>query len=66
MPFLAEEHIEVPTTDLLSWMFDRQVYDADKPVMMLLKLVFAAIDENRSMSMLQSQHVHYPQTRQEV
>ncbi|KAF1932209.1 4-coumarate-CoA ligase [Didymella exigua CBS 183.55] len=35
MPFLAEEHIDIPTTDLLSWMFDRQTYDADKPVMMI-------------------------------
>lgn len=32
MPFLAEEHIEIPTTDLLSWMFDKQTYDAEKPV----------------------------------
>lgn len=32
MPFLAEEHITIPSTDLLSWMFDKQTYDADKPV----------------------------------
>jgi len=32
MPFLAEEHITIPSTDLLSWMFDKQTYDAEKPV----------------------------------
>jgi len=32
MPFLAQEHIGIPNKDLLSWMFDEQVYDADKPV----------------------------------
>lgn len=32
MPFLAEEHIAIPSTDLLSWMFDNQTYDADNPV----------------------------------
>jgi hypothetical protein len=32
MPFLAEEHIVIPTTDLLSWMFDKQTYNADDPV----------------------------------
>lgn len=37
MPFLAEEHIAIPTTDLLSWMFDKQTYDADKPVSILPK-----------------------------
>ncbi len=35
MPFLAEEHIDIPTTDLLSWMFDQQSYDADEPVNVL-------------------------------
>lgn len=35
MPFLAEEHIEVSTTDLLSWMFDKQNYDSNKPVSMM-------------------------------
>jgi hypothetical protein len=32
MPFLAEEHISVPNKDLLSWMFDNQIYDQDVPV----------------------------------
>jgi hypothetical protein len=32
MPFLAEEHIDVPNNDLLSWMFDDQTYDKDAPV----------------------------------
>lgn len=32
MPFLATEHIEIPNKDLLSWMFDDQKYDQDKPV----------------------------------
>ena len=32
MPFLAEEHIDIPSTDLLSWMFDQETYDANKPV----------------------------------
>jgi hypothetical protein len=32
MPFPAEEQIAIPNKDLLSWMFDNQQYDADKPV----------------------------------
>ncbi|ORY15061.1 4-coumarate-CoA ligase-like protein [Clohesyomyces aquaticus] len=32
MPFLAEEHIAIPNKDLLSWMFDDQKYDQDKPI----------------------------------
>ncbi|KAF2464098.1 4-coumarate-CoA ligase-like protein [Lindgomyces ingoldianus] len=32
MPFLAEEHIAIPNKDLLSWMFDGQTYDQDKPI----------------------------------
>jgi hypothetical protein len=32
MPFLAQEQIPIPSKDLLSWMFDEQKYDADKPV----------------------------------
>ncbi|KAJ4287275.1 hypothetical protein N0V90_012673 [Kalmusia sp. IMI 367209] len=32
MPFLAEEHINIPTKDLLSWMFDDQTYDPNQPV----------------------------------
>jgi 4-coumarate--CoA ligase len=32
MPFLAEQHINVPNKDLLSWMFDNQTYDQDAPV----------------------------------
>jgi 4-coumarate--CoA ligase len=33
-PFLADEHIDIPNKDLLSWMFDEQKYDVDKPVRM--------------------------------
>ena len=32
MPFLAEEHIDIPSRDLLSWIFDEQPYDEEKPV----------------------------------
>lgn len=32
MPFLAQEHVNIPTKDLLSWMFDEPQYDLDKPV----------------------------------
>ncbi|KAF2636241.1 4-coumarate-CoA ligase-like protein [Massarina eburnea CBS 473.64] len=32
MPFLAEEHIEIPNKDLLSWMFDEQKFDPHKPI----------------------------------
>ncbi|KAF2118196.1 4-coumarate-CoA ligase-like protein [Lophiotrema nucula] len=35
MPFLAEEFIDVPNKDLLSWMFDDQQYDPDRPVTLL-------------------------------
>ncbi|KAH7076370.1 4-coumarate-CoA ligase-like protein [Paraphoma chrysanthemicola] len=32
MPFLAKEHIDIPNSDLLSWMFDEQKYDQDAPI----------------------------------
>jgi long-subunit acyl-CoA synthetase (AMP-forming) len=32
MPFLAAEHLPIPTKDLLSWMFDDIKYDIDKPL----------------------------------
>ena len=32
MPFLAQEHIDIPNKDILSWMFDGQTYDPDAPV----------------------------------
>lgn len=33
MPYLADEHCPIPTTDLLTWMFEaRAPYDADKAV----------------------------------
>jgi hypothetical protein len=32
MPFLAEEHVPIPTKDLLSWAFDDLSYDWDEPV----------------------------------
>lgn len=66
MPFLAEEHIDIPTTDLLSWMFDKQTYDVDKPVMMMLELAVANTDHARFMSTLLNQRDRYPQDRREV
>ncbi|CAO2657070.1 Nn.00g058730.m01.CDS01 [Neocucurbitaria sp. VM-36] len=32
MPFLAEEHIAIPNSDLLTWMFDSQTYDEHAPI----------------------------------
>ena len=32
MPFLAEEHIDIPNKDILSWMFDDPKFDVDAPV----------------------------------
>ncbi|KAF2750804.1 4-coumarate-CoA ligase-like protein [Sporormia fimetaria CBS 119925] len=32
MPFLAQEHVPIPAKDLLSWIFDEQTYDPDKPI----------------------------------
>jgi 4-coumarate--CoA ligase len=32
MPFLAQEKQHIPTKDLISWIFDDQTYDQDKPV----------------------------------
>jgi hypothetical protein len=32
MPFPAEERINVPNDDLLSWMFEVQKYDQNAPV----------------------------------
>ena len=36
MPFLATDYIPLPTTDLLSWIFDKPLYDEDKPVSLQL------------------------------
>lgn len=33
MPFLAKEHIPIPTKDVISWCYDnRHSFDQDKPV----------------------------------
>lgn len=32
MPFLAKEQPQIPTQDLISWMFDNPRYDLDQPV----------------------------------
>lgn len=32
MPFLATEHVEIPTQDILSWTFDDLNYDWDEPI----------------------------------
>ncbi|KAF1997783.1 acetyl-CoA synthetase-like protein [Amniculicola lignicola CBS 123094] len=32
MPFLAQEHVDIPTEDILSWMFDNPKYDLDSPM----------------------------------
>ena len=32
LSFEAEETVEIPTKDILSWMFDDQKYDEDMPV----------------------------------
>ena len=32
MPFLAQQHVPISNKDILSWIFDDQKYDADKPV----------------------------------
>ena len=33
MPFLAQEHLPIPTRDILSWCYDnRHAYDQDKPI----------------------------------
>ena len=33
MPFLAQEHLPMPTKDILSWCYDnRHAYDQDKPI----------------------------------
>ena len=67
MPFLAEEHIDIPTTDLLSWMFDAQTYDADKAVMLLICVRrLTGTDWSRYTSMPQIQHVQYRPTRPEI
>jgi hypothetical protein len=66
MPFLAEEHIDIPATDLLSWMFDRQTYDDEKPVMVLLELVIVVADCPRFTLTLLNHHGRYLQTRPEV
>lgn len=32
MPYLAKEHVDIPSKDLLSWTFDDIKYDWDEPV----------------------------------
>ncbi|EME43734.1 hypothetical protein DOTSEDRAFT_62337 [Dothistroma septosporum NZE10] len=32
MPFLAEQHMDIPSTDLLSWYFDSPQFDQDRPL----------------------------------
>ena len=32
MPFLAKEHAQIPTKDILSWTFDDLNYDWDEPI----------------------------------
>ncbi|KAJ4374200.1 hypothetical protein N0V83_002941 [Neocucurbitaria cava] len=32
MPFLAKEHVPIPTKDILSWMYDEPLYDQDRPI----------------------------------
>lgn len=43
MPFLAEEFIDIPNKDLLSWMFDNQQYDPDKPVRHPFSVLFVYV-----------------------
>ena len=63
MPFLAEEHIDIPATDLLSWMFGKQKYDTEKPVKVLLEFDIAIADQSRSTSTLLSPHGRFLRTR---
>ena len=32
MPFLAQEHLDIPTKDILSWYFDDPKLDQDEPI----------------------------------
>ena len=32
MPFLAKDHVDIPTKDILSWIFDDLSYDQDDPI----------------------------------
>ncbi|KEF59596.1 uncharacterized protein A1O9_04442 [Exophiala aquamarina CBS 119918] len=49
MPFLAEEHYQIPSTDLLTWMFDDCTpYDEDKPI------YIDAVNPSRSISRRQA------------
>jgi hypothetical protein len=67
MPFLAEEHIDIPTTDLLSWMFDAQTYDTEKAVMLLIGVHrLTGTDWSRYTSTQQIQHVQSLPTRPEI
>jgi hypothetical protein len=67
MPFLAEEHIDIPTTDLLSWMFDEQTYDADKPVNGTIHMfVIAQAEYCRSTSTQQNLNDLYHQIKRKV
>ncbi|KAF2455093.1 putative AMP-binding enzyme [Lineolata rhizophorae] len=51
MPFLAQEHMHIPTKDLLSWMFDDQAYGENKPV------YIDAADPNRTICSRQAKSI---------
>ncbi|KAL2399759.1 Phenylacetyl-CoA ligase epaB [Exophiala dermatitidis] len=51
MPFLAQERVPIPNKDILSWTFDEQHYDQDKPVYL------DALDPSRSISSRQARGI---------
>jgi hypothetical protein len=66
-PFLADQHIDIPNKDLLSWMFDAQNYDVDKPVSMFqLPVDNGRVNLTRSTLMLQIPSAPYPRDKQKA
>lgn len=57
--FKAERHVDIPTKDLISWIFDSPQYDQDKPVSKLEHLPFLPLQSffpscaNQTVSLLQ-------------
>jgi len=69
--FAAKKHVELPSKDLLSWIFDDIRYDPDKPVptyaLQLQRICLACSDVRcRSSSMLSIRLVQSPPTKPEL
>ena len=52
MPLLAQEHVSIPTKDILSWTFDEPQFDHETPVRLHLESECDMTNGQRYISML--------------